>query len=120
MTFIDNKGRSICLEEESEDTIRAYNEGKDVGYIRFIVSKYPDGNGNLISIAYPEQMHICKDFQRSGIATNIIMFAKEVYDEVQFLDGNPSGNSDEIHYTAVGSAFKSFCEKNEITKVTGK
>lgn len=118
MTFDDNKGRSISL-EESEGTIQAYCEGKEVGHIQFIISKYPDVNGNLISIAYPEQMHICKDFQRSGLATNIIRLAKEIYDEVQFLDGNYSGNSDEIHYTADGSAFKSFCERTKITKVIG-
>lgn len=132
MKFTDKRGRNICLQER-DDTIYANCEDKEddlseedisfegnnsfVGYIQFLINEYPQGNGNDIRVAYPEQMHIKENYRRSGIATKIMKYAKEVFDEVLFMpDTGCGGNTDEIHYTSEGLAFKEFCEKSGITR----
>ncbi|MBU3102572.1 GNAT family N-acetyltransferase [Clostridium gasigenes] len=120
MEFKDRKGRMIYL-EESYGIIYAYliegNGRCDVGSIQFSISEYLDKNGEDVIIAYPEQIHIDESYQRSGIATQIIEYAKEIYDVVKFSqDSGCGGNTDEIHYSGEGLAFKNFCEMTGITE----
>lgn len=120
MEFKDKKGRTIYLEKDN-NTINAYFVEEynriNVGSIQFMVvdnsTKYEDYK----SIAYPEQMHIIEDYQRSGIATKIIEYAKQIYDQVCFYqDTGCGGNTDEIHYSDEGLQFKNFCESKKITR----
>lgn len=127
MKFVDKEGRDIYL-EENLDTIYAYNciyetedeeESKEeIGYIQFLVQEQGGKYEDCQRVAYPEQAHVNKKFQRSGIATKIIEYAKEIYDLVQFYpDTGCGGNTDEIHYSDEGKAFKDYCEENGITKL---
>ena len=118
--FSDKRGRTIIL-KESYDEIYAYcidgTIRTEVGYIQFHViettSKYTSGK----TIAYPDQMHIISEYQRSGIATQIIQYAKQIYGTVQFApDTGCGGNTDEIHYTSEGLQFKNYCEESGITE----
>lgn len=119
MEFTDKKGRKIFL-EESNNTIDAYCTDEDMeekaGYIQFQVKEYPSGYRGSVYVAYPEQMHIEPQYQRSGIATQIIEYAKQIYDTVRFSpDTGCGGNTDEIHYSSEGLQFKQHCEGNGIT-----
>lgn len=112
----DKKNRTIYL-KEINDIIYAYCGEQELGSIQFCVLELSSKYGNDTSIAYPEQMHLDNSYQRSGIATEIIKYAKEIYNNVQFTsDTGCGGNTDEIHYTSDGLAFKNFCEMTGITK----
>lgn len=120
MQFKDKKGRVIYL-EGSYNTIYAYcidENGKyNVESIQFSVSEYSGTCGDDVLIAYPEQMHINASYQRRGISTEIIKYAKEIYDKVKFAqDSGCGGNTDEIHYSGEGLEFKNFCEMTGITE----
>ncbi|GEM_PF-1457680 len=120
MEFTDKRGRKIFL-EESNNIIDAYCIDEDVeekvGYIQFQVTEYSSSYMESVSVAYPEQMHIKPQYQRSGIATQIIEYAKRIYDTVKFSqDTGCGGNTDEIHYSSEGLQFKQHCEGNGITE----
>lgn len=116
MEFKDKKNRTITLKEIG-DIIYANCNEREVGSIQFYVPEFSCEYGNVNSIAYPDQMHIDISYQRSGIATEIIKYAKEIYSVVQFLsDTGCGGNTDAIHYSSEGLAFKNSCEMAGITK----
>lgn len=115
MRFNDNEDRKIRLVEE-DSVISAYHNEDKVGYIQFFTQEYFDKFGNSTILAIPEQMHIDRKYQRCGIATEIIKYAKNIYDQVRFAtDTGCGGNTDEIHYSSEGLLFKHFCEMNKIT-----
>lgn len=100
--------------EDYEDMIEAYYNGEKIGYIQFLLGAYGMDGGY---IAYPEQMHVCNRYQSQGVGTAIIIHAKEIYDKVKFMyDYGNSGNSNEIHYSDSGLAFKEACERKGITE----
>ena len=114
MQFKDKKNRTICLKDYC-GTIDAYDGNDKVGFIQFEVVEYLTRYGESEYTAYPEQMHIDGKYQRSGIATQIIEYAKEIYDNVKFAeDTGWGGNTNAIHYTSEGLCFKHYCETNGI------
>lgn len=114
MEIIDKSDRNIQL-KESFDTIRAYHNGKEVGFIQFLTVDC----GNFNTLAYPEQMNIVESYQRNGIATQIIKYAQTIYDIVKFAEDNGcGGNTNKIHYSDEGLQFKNYCELKGITQTT--
>lgn len=117
MKFKDSKERDILL-EEGYDTIHAYHidgdSEKDVGYIQFQVTETSEkyGNSKSKSVACPEQMHIKQHYQSSGIATQIIKYAKEIYEEVYFYPDTGCGGLISSHCDLIMAPYSqihSFC-----------
>ena len=107
--------------EESYDTITAYlmenGEREYVGEISFAVQIIGDERTEEKRIACPKIANVLERYQKCGIATQIIKFAKKIYDDVYFApDTGSAGNSNDIHYSDEGLAFKPSCERNNDTK----
>lgn len=117
-TYCDNNGATFYFEHYS-DTIVAIDSsnGKEIGTIQFLVTKFENDYQDDCSVAYPEIANINSNYQRRGIATAMIEYAKELYDEVVFAkDEFVGGNTDDIHYSNEGLAFKNSCERKGITR----
>lgn len=111
--FEDNKGRKIVLKHNNcSSTIEAYYNDSCVGEISFNVTKVGGDYSEERTYANPHTMNIRPEYQRAGIATEIIKFAKDVYDTVSFAD-DPGAveDKDYIHYSMEGLAFKNKCEQ---------
>ena len=118
MEFRGKSGRKIELKEH-DGTIYAYHKKCEVGKIDFAIIEVPYGYDGSVSVAYPRMMNVAFEYQRQGIATGIINYAKELYEEVRFYpDTGCGGNTDEVHYSAEGLSFKDFCERSGITNET--
>ncbi len=118
--FKDKKNRTIRLEECGE-TIRAYHVDGDekipVGMIQFDIKSHGDIYVEEKTVAHPEIAHVDPAYQKSGIATEIIKYAKTLYDDVSFYpDTGAGGMSGEIHYSDQGLALKESCERQGITR----
>ena len=101
--------------EESYDTITAYlmenGEREYVGEISFAVQIIGDERTEEKRIACPKIANVLERYQKCGIATQIIKFAKKIYDDVYFApDTGSAGNSNDIHYSDEGLAFKTSSE----------
>ena len=89
--------------EESYDTITAYlmenGEREYVGEISFAVQIIGDERTEEKRIACLKIANVLERYQKCGIATQIIKFAKKIYDDVYFApDTGSAGNSNDIHY----------------------
>lgn len=119
MQFKDKHNRTIQL-KDSDGTIEAYcmdDDGVFVGSIQFYIRCFGDKYTKEITVACPEIANIFEKFQRSGIATHIIEYAKTIYDDVYFSpDMGCGGKSNQIYYSDAGLAFKNSCERNSITR----
>ena len=115
--IVDKNGRDIKLIIGGDDTVRAYCGEEEVGQISFWVT---DNGGDYTKDTRSAQVHtmnVIEGFQRAGIATEIIKYAKEEYDSVTFAsDPGTVEDKDDIHYSEEGLAFKRYCELKEITK----
>lgn len=113
MKFRDKRNRLITLKyNDVTNTISAYQDDNHIGQIDFLVSETDDKQ-----IAYPYTANITKQYQHSGIATEIIKYATTIYDIVQFeRDYGYGGKTNYIHYSEEGLALKNSCERNGITK----
>ena len=120
MNFIDKEGEKIDLRENS-GRITAYNaSGREVGFIDFTVTEFSDDYSPTVCSAYVNLMQIDGSYRRRGIATAIIQYAKQVYENVAFREDNGyGGKSDAVHYSAEGLAFKQACEARGITQQLG-
>ena len=115
----DNYGNVIRL-NESNDIISAYyitdKHQEYAGEIQFLVINNCDKFGNESTSAYIQLANVLPLFQRRGIATQIIIYAKKLYDNVLFApDLGYGGKSDGIHYSDAGLALKNSCERKGIT-----
>ena len=119
MQFKDKHNRTIQL-KDADGTIEAYcvdDEEAFVGSIQFHIQSFGDKYTEETTVAFPEIANIYEKYQRSGIATQIIEYAKTIYDDVYFSpDMGGGGKTDQIHYSDAGLAFKNSCEKNGITR----
>ena len=115
--IVDKKGRDIELIIGDDNIGRAYCGGEEVGQLSFWVT---DNGGDYTENTRSAQVHtmnVIEAFQRAGIATEIIKYAKEEYDSVTFAsDPGTVEDKDDIHYSEEGLAFKRYCELNKITK----
>lgn len=118
MNFIDKEGRKIAL-TENDGIIQAFHGKRQVGKIIFNVTTC-GGDGKYSqeeSVAYPYLINVIGGYKRAGIATNMIEYAKTLYDHVVFSDNVGSvENKDDIHYSDEGLQFKLFCEAKRITQ----
>lgn len=118
-TYCDKYGEIYYLKHcETYDTVEAIHSGdKIVGTIQFLVCRYESSYQDDCNVAYPQIANIDSNYQRRGIATAMIEYAKELYDEVVFArDEFVGGNTDDIHYSNEGLAFKNSCERKGITR----
>ena len=119
MRFKDKKKRTIQL-EESDGIIKAYcidDGGVCVGFIQFYVLCSGDEYTKETIIACPETANISEKYQKSGIATQIIKYAKTIYDDVYFSPDMGYGRkSNQIHYSDAGLSLKNSCERKGITR----
>lgn len=115
--FQDKAGRTIELIKDDFDCIKAMHDDKMVGQISFEVSRFDNYYGELVENAYPDNAHVRSDYQKAGIATEMIKFATNFYTSVIFAPDNGFGaKSGSIYYSEEGSALKFACERAAITK----
>jgi len=115
--IVDKKGREIELIIGDDDTGRAYFNGEEVGQISFWVTNNGGDYTEETRHAQPHTMNVIDGFKRAGIATEIIKYAKEVYDSVSFAsDPGTVEDKDYIHYSEEGLALKRNCELTKLTE----
>lgn len=119
MQFKDKLNRTIQL-AECDGTIKAYCVDDDetyIGEIRFCVQSSGGDYEEETTAACPETATISEEYQKSGIATRIIEYAKTVYGKVYFSpDMGCGGKTNQIYYSDAGLALKNSCERKGITR----
>lgn len=117
--FKDKFNRTLQL-NECDGTIKAYcvDDGKSyIGQIQFCVLNLGGDYIENSTSACPQIATISEEYQKSGIATQIIEYAKTIYDNVYFSqDTGCGGKTNQIHYPDAGLAFKNSCERKGITR----
>jgi hypothetical protein len=98
MEFNDSKNRRIILIENS-GTITAYFNDQKIGYGTF---NQADSENPKDTFTTMYQIHIDKAFQRAKIATQIFLYAKDIYPNVHLFSRS---SSEDYKYTNEGLQF---------------
>ncbi|MGR2671846.1 hypothetical protein ACUXVT_11310 [Acinetobacter soli] len=110
--FEDEKGRELELIVE-DDCVTAYHHGKKIGEIAFGSEEIEKGAGHIDSKSYLYSMNVNEEYQRSGVAFNMMKaYVDEYGSEFSKPDLDAVGGKDvEAHeyYTSEGRAFISYC-----------
>lgn len=102
-TFIDKQSRSIDLGIDGYSVVAEFN-GAKIGSFDFDVFDSYDCN-DILTLC-----DLKKDYQRSGIGTEIIQIAEDIYGEFCIVD----------HFAEEGAKFLNYCKEKGYLKLNHK